>query len=84
MCFWALDRFRTSNGYSVERISPSNVESYLRLARLRLKLWELEALFKLDEARVAWLNRDKNQDIPAKADLPVLRPGGLAAQFNRE
>ena len=54
--FWSLDTRRTSNGYAANAIPPSEIEAWCRLRGETLRRWELDALDKMEAARLRWLD----------------------------
>lgn len=48
--FMALAASRGSNGFSVQRLSWSEIDAYQRVNRIEFRPWEIEAIRRLDSA----------------------------------
>jgi hypothetical protein len=48
--FWDLSRFRGSNGFGPNRITPTGIKDWCWLTGNKLELWETRAIALLDEA----------------------------------
>lgn len=77
--FWRLDGRRSGNGYAANAIGATEIEAAVRLTGETLRRWEVDALDAMEHHRLAWLNRDEEEDVVDEAQ--PLTPALMRALF---
>jgi len=69
--FWRLDARRSSNGYSANAISPTEIDAWCRVSGTRLKPWEIRALDEMEIIRLRCLGRNPEEEPEVVEGQPV-------------
>lgn len=80
-----MDQCRRGNGYSADAINHADLAAFQTCAGFRFRAWERRAVFAMDRARLAWLNRPKEEgEAAAPDDVPGLTPELFDAMFGAD